>query len=261
MDKPSKKDLEEASTSQLQPKKVPASISKVVEIDRLAQESCDHAIVQEQKEKYVDSLNSYKKCIDHYFNLIRLTKDSKTFENIRLKIIDMSRCAQSVRNKQLAKDNKKIPRLFIPKDSKYFSYLTVFQPFLNNSITLVAIDESYARSEKQLNNISDFVDIIIEHCPSVEVIRLETNRCPVEEHPEYVRYRIDAIRDTLAKHNIQLIVVVNQHAHDRDILLLDKDGKGFSVAIGRGLDYYETRDVDHNQRLCRQTTVTVKSLG
>jgi ATP-dependent Lon protease len=110
----------------------------------------------------------------------------------------------------------------------------------------------------QVQNFIRFCETVVKR-PSVRKITLRTSYDEYTNLKE-ISDRLEEVKQSLLELDVELVVEVNEHMHDREIRI----DNGWVVKIGRGLDMYQKPEswfslgsFDQSLRKCLETKVDV----
>jgi ATP-dependent Lon protease len=138
-----------------------------------------------------------------------------------------------------------------------FSYESIFGPYLEGGKS-VEIEDPYIRAPHQIQNFIRFCEAVIK-IPSIKKITLKTS-CDEENDIKEFTDRLEDIKQSMLEMDVELEFKINNHMHDREV----KIDNGWTIKIGRGLDFYQKPDswfsigvYDQTLRKCMETKVDV----
>lgn len=138
-----------------------------------------------------------------------------------------------------------------------YSYESVISPYLIGAKSIV-IEDPYIRAPHQIQNFVRFCEAIVKS-PTVRKITLHTNYDDQTDLKE-LSDRLNDIKQSLLELDIELDIQLNQRLHDREIRI----DNGWTIKIGRGLDFYQKPDSwysigsnDLTLRKCLETKVDI----
>ncbi|XP_062505091.1 MIT domain-containing protein 1-like isoform X1 [Corticium candelabrum] len=150
-------------------------------------------------------------------------------------------------------------QIHITEDATGYSYVNLFSPYLDGSVTTVDIEDPYIRSTHQVYNFLRFCELLVA-TRSVKKISLITGLSEDYRSREQQMGQLNEIQQSLKSHAVELTISYSDTLHDREI----RFSNGWTVKIGRGLDYFKPTKgrfaigfCDFNLRLCHETTVDV----
>ncbi|XP_037662975.1 MIT domain-containing protein 1 isoform X2 [Choloepus didactylus] len=160
---------------------------------------------------------------------------------------------------QVLKDGKYHKQIKIEENATGFSYESLFQEYLNETVTEVWIEDPYIRQTHQLYNFLRFCEMLIKRPCKVKTIHLLTS---LDEGTgkEQQRSGLKEIKESLKNHGVLLELEYSSSIHDREI----RFNNGWMIKIGRGLDYFKKPQsrfslgyCDFDLRPCHETTVDI----
>ena len=123
----------------------------------------------------------------------------------------------------------------------------------------VIIEEPYVRASHQVANFVRFCESVIATAPTVRKIHLVTGY-DAETDLASIRDKLEELKQSLLEVDVFLEIELNEKLHDREI----KFDNGWTVKIGRGLDFYQKPDgwfsvgaSDLALRKCLETKVDI----
>ncbi|XP_045406169.1 MIT domain-containing protein 1 isoform X2 [Lemur catta] len=160
---------------------------------------------------------------------------------------------------QVLKDGKYHKQIKIEENATGFSYESLFQEYLNETVTEVWIEDPYIRNTHQLYNFLRFCEMLIKRPCKVKTIHLLT--CLDKgSKKEYQISSLEEIKESLSNHGVLLELEYSSSIHDREI----RFNNGWMIKIGRGLDYFKKPQgnfylgyCDFDLRPCHETTVDI----
>lgn len=137
------------------------------------------------------------------------------------------------------------------------SYESIIGPYLRGAKSLT-IDDPYIRMPHQIQNFVRFCEVVVRS-ESVRRINLITSYDDSTQLTD-IAEKLEELKQSLLELDIELDVNLNQNLHDREI----KIDNGWTVKIGRGLDFYqkpggwfEVGANDFTLRKCLETKVDI----
>jgi ATP-dependent Lon protease len=138
-----------------------------------------------------------------------------------------------------------------------YSYESIIGPYLEGAKSIV-VEDPYIRVTHQVQNFIRFCETVVKR-PSVRKITLRTSYDEYTNLKE-ISDRLEEVKQSLLELDVELVVEVNEHMHDREIRI----DNGWVVKIGRGLDMYQKPEswfslgsFDQSLRKCLETKVDV----
>ncbi|XP_037383844.1 MIT domain-containing protein 1 isoform X2 [Talpa occidentalis] len=190
------------------------------------------AVELDSEFRYQQALVCYQEGIDMLLQVLKGTKDDKKKCNLRKKITDYMDRAENIKQylDQEKEDGKYHKQIKIEENATGFSYESLFQEYLNETITEVWVEDPYIRNTQQDNGRTEQVSALNE------------------------------IKGSLRNHGVSLQLDYSSSIHDREI----RFNNGWIIKIGRGLDYFKRPKgsfslgyFDYDLRPCRETTVDI----
>ncbi|TKC41881.1 hypothetical protein EI555_011394 [Monodon monoceros] len=190
------------------------------------------ALELESESRYPQALVCYQEGIDMLLQVLKGTKDVTKKCNLRKRISDYMDRAENIKKyldqeKEAGKYHKQIK---IEENATGFSYESLFQEYLNETVTEVWIEDPYIRHTHQGSG------------------------------KEQQSSGLEEIRESLRNHGVQLELEYSSVIHDREI----RFNNGWMIKIGRGLDYFKKPQsrfslgyCDFDLRPCHETTVDI----
>lgn len=137
------------------------------------------------------------------------------------------------------------------------TYDSIVGPYLRAAKEIV-VEDPYVRATHQVANFVRFCEAVIKQ-PTVQKILLLT-ATPEPERVQDVSSKLGDLRQSLLERDVQLDIKINDELHDREIRI----DNGWTVKIGRGLDFYQRPDSffsvganDFSLRPCLETSVDI----
>ena len=138
-----------------------------------------------------------------------------------------------------------------------YSYESIISPYLVGAKT-VEIEDPYIRVTHQIQNFVRFCEAIIK-TPTIKKIILNTSYDEQTDMRELTD-RLNDVVQSLIELDIELVVKVSEHLHDREIRI----DNGWTIKIGRGLDFYQKPDswfnvgvYDQELKKCLETKIDI----
>ncbi|MEM6483407.1 MAG: BREX system Lon protease-like protein BrxL [Pseudomonadota bacterium] len=138
-----------------------------------------------------------------------------------------------------------------------YSYESIVGPYLEGAKS-VEIEDPYIRVTHQIHNFVRFCEAVTK-TPTVRKIRLVTSYDD-DTDVKKMSESLSELKQSLLELDIELELKVNERMHDREIRI----DNGWTVKIGRGLDFYQKPDSwfgigtnDLNLRKCLETKVDI----
>ncbi|MBT5443994.1 MAG: ATP-dependent Lon protease, partial [Gammaproteobacteria bacterium] len=137
------------------------------------------------------------------------------------------------------------------------SYESIIGPYLVGA-KKVTIEDPYIRARHQIANFVRFCEALVK-TPSIRQIVLMTNYDSGTD-VELVGDGLRDLKQSLLEQDVELEVEINDRMHDREIRI----DNGWSIKIGRGLDFYQPPESwfsiganDLSLRPCLETKVDI----
>jgi ATP-dependent Lon protease len=138
-----------------------------------------------------------------------------------------------------------------------YSYESIIGPYLEGAKSIV-VEDPYIRVTHQVQNFIRFCETVVKR-PAIRKIVLRTSYDEYTNLKE-ISDRLEEVKQSLLELDVELVVEVNEHMHDREIRI----DNGWVVKIGRGLDMYQKPEswfslgtFDQALRKCLETKVDV----
>ncbi|XP_069350866.1 MIT domain-containing protein 1 isoform X1 [Eulemur rufifrons] len=219
------------------------------------------AVELDSEYRYPQALVCYQEGIDLLLQVLKGTKDYTKKCNLRQKISNYMDRAENIKKylDQEKEDGKYHKQIKIEENATGFSYESLFQEYLNETVTEVWIEDPYIRNTHQLYNFLRFCEMLIKRPCKVKTIHLLT--CLDKgSKKEYQISSLEEIKESLSNHGVLLEIEYSSSIHDREI----RFNNGWMIKIGRGLDYFKKPQgnfylgyCDFDLRPCHETTVDI----
>ncbi|EPQ05317.1 MIT domain-containing protein 1 [Myotis brandtii] len=189
------------------------------------------------------------------------TKDDTKKCNLRKKISDYMDRAENIKKylDQEKEDGKYHKQIKIEENATGFSYESLFQEYLNETVREVWIEDPYIRHTHQLYNFLRFCEMLIKRPCKVQTIHLLTSLDEGFGKAQQIS-GLEEIKASLRNHGVLLELEYSSSIHDREI----RFNNGWMIKIGRGLDYFKKPQgrfslgyCDFDLRPCHETTVDI----
>jgi len=138
-----------------------------------------------------------------------------------------------------------------------YSYESIIAPYLIGA-KAVEIDDPYIRATHQIQNFVRFCEAVVK-TPTIRKISLCTSFDSQTDIKE-LSDRLNDVKQSLVELDIELDFNINEHLHDREIRI----DNGWTVKIGRGLDFYQKPDswftvgvYDQALKKCLETKIDI----
>uniref|UniRef100_A0A7E4V8Z2 MIT domain-containing protein n=1 Tax=Panagrellus redivivus TaxID=6233 RepID=A0A7E4V8Z2_PANRE len=189
------------------------------------------ALECEQKGQFYQACQAYEKSAFHLNNLISsLPPNDGTVPKLREQALNYTNRANVIKQTKLettiASD---VVQRNIPDNGIGFSYESVFEPVLNQTITSCRIEEPYLEQHHQVQNLVRFCEMLVRRAPSLRIIKVVTKG-------DAMKVSIDQLAASLKSlNNITLTMELIPNLHDRAVHF----NTGTIVKMGRGLHIYK----------------------
>ncbi|XP_004615876.2 MIT domain-containing protein 1 isoform X2 [Sorex araneus] len=210
--------------------------------------------------KYSQALVCYQEGLDLLMQELRGTKDDAQKRLLRKKISTYMERAENIKKylDQEKEDGKYHKQIKIEENATGFSYESLFQEYLNETVTEVWVEDPYIRQSHQLYNFLRFCEMLIKKPCKVKTIHLLTSLAVGNERMQ--QSGLEEIKESLRKYGVLLELEYSSSIHDREI----RFNNGWIIKIGRGLDYFKKPQgqfslgyCDLDLRPCYETTVDI----
>ncbi|XP_021569977.1 MIT domain-containing protein 1 isoform X2 [Carlito syrichta] len=190
------------------------------------------AVELDSESRYPQALVCYQEGIDLLLQVMKGTNDHTKRCNLREKITRYMERAENIKKylDQEKEDGKYHKQIKIEENATGFSYESLFQEYLNETVTEVWIEDPYIRHTHQ------------------GIEREQQNR------------GLKEIKESLRNYGVLLEIEYSSSIHDREI----RFNNGWMIKIGRGLDYFKKPQghfslgyCDFDLRPCHETTVDI----
>ncbi|XP_006870812.1 PREDICTED: MIT domain-containing protein 1 [Chrysochloris asiatica] len=219
------------------------------------------AVELELESQYQPALVCYQEGIDLLIQVLKGIKDDTKKRNLKKNISDYLNRAENIKKylDQVKEDGKHHKQIKIEENATGFSYESLFQEYLNETVTEVWIEDAYIRQTHQLYNFLRFCELIIKRSCNIKTIHLLTSLDNGNVKIEQIN-ALEQIKGSLRNHGVLLELEYSSSIHDREIRL----NNGWIIKIGRGLDYFKHPKgkfslgyCDFDLRPCHETTVDI----
>ncbi|XP_054557874.1 MIT domain-containing protein 1 isoform X3 [Talpa occidentalis] len=179
------------------------------------------AVELDSEFRYQQALVCYQEGIDMLLQVLKGTKDDKKKCNLRKKITDYMDRAENIKQylDQEKEDGKYHKQIKIEENATGFSYESLFQEYLNETITEVWVEDPYIRNTQQLYNFLRFCEMLIKSPCKVKTIHLLTSLDQDNGRTEQVS-ALNEIKGSLRNHGVSLQLDYSSSIHDREIRVL-----------------------------------------
>ena len=139
-----------------------------------------------------------------------------------------------------------------------YTYDTIFGSYFADA-KAVTVEDPYIRAPHQIANFVRFCETVVRASPTVGRINLITG---YDEKTDLamVRDKLAELKQSLLEIDVVLDIHLNEKIHDREVRI----DNGWTVKIGRGLDFYQRPDgwcsigaSDFSLRKCLETKVDI----
>lgn len=138
-----------------------------------------------------------------------------------------------------------------------YSYESILSPYLLGAKS-VEIEDPYIRVTHQIQNFVRFCEAVVK-TPTIRKITLCTSYDDQTDMKE-LSDRLNDVKQSLLEIDIELDIQINEHLHDREIRV----DNGWTIKIGRGLDFYQKPDswfnvgvYDQALKKCLETKIDI----
>uniref|UniRef100_A0A4W2EM82 MIT domain-containing protein 1 n=1 Tax=Bos indicus x Bos taurus TaxID=30522 RepID=A0A4W2EM82_BOBOX len=198
------------------------------------------ALDLESESRGPQALVCYQEGIDLLLQVLKGTKDETKKRNLRKIISDHMDRAEHLKKrldqeKEAGKYHKQIK---IEENATGFSYESLFQEYLSETVTEVWIEDPYIRHTHQLYNFLRFCEMLVKRPCKVKTIHLLTS---LDEGTGKDQHSgLEEIKQSLRNHGVSLELEYSSSIHDREIRVV------FSLGY-----------CDFDLRPCHETTVDI----
>ncbi|XP_053520534.1 MIT domain-containing protein 1 isoform X1 [Artibeus jamaicensis] len=219
------------------------------------------AVELDSESRYQQALVCYQEGIDLLLQVLRGTQDDAKKCNLRKKISGYMDRAENIKKylDQEKEDGKYHKEIKIEENATGFSYETLFQEYLNETVKEVWVEDPYIRQTHQLYNFLRFCEMLIKGPCKVKTIHLLTSLDEGSGKQQQI-CGLKEIKESLRNHGVLLELEYSSSIHDREI----RFDNGWVIKIGRGLDYFKKPQsrfslgyCDFDLRPCHETTVDI----
>ncbi|XP_040479502.1 MIT domain-containing protein 1 isoform X1 [Ursus americanus] len=219
------------------------------------------AVELDSESRYQQAFVCYQEGIDLLMQVLRGTKDDTKKCNLRKQITGYMDRAEILKKylDQEKEDGKYHEQIKIEENATGFSYESLFQKYLNETVTEVWIQDPYIRQIHQLYNFLRFCEMLIKKPCKVKTIHLLTS-LDEGSRKQQQSSGLQEIKESLQNHGVLLELEYSSSIHDREI----RFNNGWMIKIGRGLDYFKKPQsrfslgyCDFDLRPCHETTVDI----
>ncbi|KAM5316513.1 MIT domain-containing protein 1 isoform 3-T6 [Glossophaga mutica] len=190
------------------------------------------AVELDSESRYQQALVCYQEGIDLLLQVLKGIQDDTKKCNLRKKISGYMDRAENIKKylDQEKEDGKYHKQIKIEENATGFSYESLFQEYLNETVREVWVEDPYIRHTHQGGGKQQQI-------------------CGLKE-----------IKESLRDHGVLLELEYSSSIHDREI----RFDNGWMIKIGRGLDYFKKPQgrfslgyCDLDLRPCHETTVDI----
>ncbi|XP_054976216.1 MIT domain-containing protein 1 isoform X6 [Sorex araneus] len=170
--------------------------------------------------KYSQALVCYQEGLDLLMQELRGTKDDAQKRLLRKKISTYMERAENIKKylDQEKEDGKYHKQIKIEENATGFSYESLFQEYLNETVTEVWVEDPYIRQSHQLYNFLRFCEMLIKKPCKVKTIHLLTSLAVGNERMQ--QSGLEEIKESLRKYGVLLELEYSSSIHDREIRLV-----------------------------------------
>jgi len=219
------------------------------------------AVELDQSQSYSEALVCYQEGLSLLMNVLKDTKDDSTRVHYREKMESYITRAEKL--KTLVREQKEAgtfhEKISIKDGATGYSYRRVFEKYLEGTVNEVVVEDPYVRNVHQIYNFLRFCELLVT-IGTVREIKLVTTQDEDPQSQNNQAKRLQGLKNSLKKHNINLEVTYSKTLHDREI----RFGNGWTIKIGRGLDYFKPPGgnfcigfCDFNLRECHETMIDI----
>ncbi|XP_054976212.1 MIT domain-containing protein 1 isoform X4 [Sorex araneus] len=167
--------------------------------------------------KYSQALVCYQEGLDLLMQELRGTKDDAQKRLLRKKISTYMERAENIKKylDQEKEDGKYHKQIKIEENATGFSYESLFQEYLNETVTEVWVEDPYIRQSHQLYNFLRFCEMLIKKPCKVKTIHLLTSLAVGNERMQ--QSGLEEIKESLRKYGVLLELEYSSSIHDREI--------------------------------------------
>jgi len=231
--------------------------------DGAAKSLLKRAVELDQEKRYTEALVCYKEGVQVLMQVMSALKDNQKKLAYREKASQYLERAETLDEliKKEREAGKYHEQIKIEAGSTGNSYENIFGRFLDETVSVIEVEDPYVRSHHQIVNFLRFCELVIKRCSELKKIKLSTSQDHSHEnHKNEQVAKFKELRDSLKKRGVELCVDYSDTLHDREIRL----DSGWVIKIGRGLDIYKAPlgkmvvgYFDLELRPCHETTVDI----
>lgn len=219
------------------------------------------AVDLDRESRLPAALVCYQEGIQLLIDILKAIKDDAKKSHYRQKIeVYMERAEKIKQQVNIQKESGKYhEQLRIADNAVGFSYVKLFGPYLDETVSEVWVEDPYIRHIHQLYNLLRFCEMLIQGPCKVKKVNLLTSQDETRSN-ELQEGALVELRQSLQGHDIALNISYSDTLHDREI----RFNNGWIIKIGRGLDYFKKPAgrfsigyADYDLRPCHETTVDI----
>ncbi|XP_070252778.1 MIT domain-containing protein 1 isoform X2 [Myotis yumanensis] len=186
------------------------------------------AVELDAESRYPQALVCYQEGIDLLLQVLKGTKDDTKKCNLRKKISDYMDRAENIKKylDQEKEDGKYHKQIKIEENATGFSYESLFQEYLNETVREVWIEDPYIRHTHQLYNFLRFCEMLIKR-PFTRFSSSKENLDVMLQLEGFGKAQqisgLEEIKASLRNHGVLLELEYSSSIHDREIR---EDGRG-----------------------------------
>ncbi|XP_032811499.1 MIT domain-containing protein 1 isoform X2 [Petromyzon marinus] len=219
------------------------------------------AVDLDRESRLPEALVCYQEGIQLLIDILKAIKEDAKKSHYRQKIeVYMERAEKIKQQVNIQKESGKYhEQLRIADNATGFSYVKLFGPYLDETVSEVWVEDPYIRHIHQLYNLLRFCEMLIQGPCKVKKVNLLTSQDETGSNGLQEGALLE-LRQSLQGHNIALNISYSDTLHDREI----RFNNGWIIKIGRGLDYFKKPAgrfsigyADYDLRPCHETTVDI----
>nr|KAF6448009.1 microtubule interacting and trafficking domain containing 1 [Rousettus aegyptiacus] len=186
------------------------------------------AVELDSESRYQPALVCYQEGIDLLLQVLKGTKDDTKKDNLRKKITGYMDRAENIKKylDQEKEDGKYHKQIKIDENATGFSYESLFQEYLSETVTEVWIEDPYIRYIHQLYNFLRFCEMLIKRPCKVKTIHLLTSLDEGGGKEQQIS-GLKEIKESLKSHGVLLELEYSSSIHDREIRFRLHSCQGF----------------------------------
>ncbi|PFX30256.1 MIT domain-containing protein 1-like [Stylophora pistillata] len=219
------------------------------------------AVELDQAQSYSEALVCYQEGLTLLMNVLKDTTDDTQKVHYRAKMESYIERAEKL--KKLVREQQEAgtfhEKINIKEESTGYSYRRVFEKYLEGNVQEVVVEDPYIRNIHQIYNFLRFCELLVRK-GTVRNVKLLTTQDEDPESQNNQVKRLQGLKTSLKKHNINLEIGFSQTLHDREI----RFNNGWVIKIGRGLDYFKPPPgkfcvgfCDFDLRECHETVIDI----